>query len=176
MSETGRPESLRARAHHLLTREEGGGAGGHALRIGLVLLIVVSVTTAVLKSVPVIGRAHGTLLDIVLLVTSFGFAIEYLLRIWVAPDNPGAAGAARERLHYVFSLPGLVDLVAAIPFALTPHLGLQLDWLDIVPIFKLLRHTAAFQFMVEAVYSERRVLLSAAVLMLGLLGFQSCRV
>src|SRR5258706_4758530 len=176
MSETGRPESLRARAHHLLTREEGGGAGGHALRIGLVLLIVVSVTTAVLKSVPVIGRAHGTLLDIVLLVTSFGFAIEYLLRIWVAPDNPGAAGAAgaaRERLHYVFSLPGLVDLVAAIPFALTPHLGLQLDWLDIVPIFKLLRHTAAFQFMVEAVYSERRVLWSAAVLMLVLLVFQS---
>jgi voltage-gated potassium channel len=167
------PESLRAKAHHLLTREEGGGSGGHALRIGLVLLIVVSVTTAVLKSVPGIGRAYGALLDIVLLITSFGFAIEYLLRIWVAPDNPGAAGAARERLHYVFSLPGLVDLVAAIPFALTPHLGLQLDWLDIVPIFKLLRHTAAFQFMVEAVYSERRVLWSAAVLMLVLLVFQS---
>jgi len=44
---------------------------------------------------------------------------------------------------------------------------------DIVPIFKLLRHTAAFQFMVEAVYSERRVLASAAVLMLALLVFQS---
>ena len=73
----------------------------------------------------------------------------------------------------MFSLPGLVDLVAAIPFALAPHVGLNLDWLDIVPIFKLLRHTAAFQFMVEAVYSERRVLWSAAVLMLALLVFQS---
>ena len=172
MSETGRGETLRARAHHLLTREEGG-AGGHVLRTGLVFLIVVSVTTAVLKSVPAIGRAHGQLLDVVLLLTTVGFAIEYLLRIWIAPDNAGASGAARERLRYVLSLPGIVDLVAAIPFALTPHLGLNLDWLDIVPIFKLLRHTAAFQFMVEAVYSERRVLWSAAVLMLVLLVFQS---
>ena len=75
MSESGRKESLRARAHHLLTREEGG-SGGHALRTGLVLLIVVSVTTAVLKSVPAIGRAHGGLLDAVLLLSTFGFAVE----------------------------------------------------------------------------------------------------
>ena len=172
MNEAGRHESLRARVHHLLTREEGG-SGGHALRTGLVVLIVISVTTAVLKSVPQIGRTHADLLDIVLLLTTLGFAIEYLLRIWVAAENPGTTGAMRERLRYVFSLPGLVDLVAAIPFALTPHVGLNLDWLDIVPIFKLLRHTAAFQFMVEAVYSERRVLWSAAVLMLVLLVFQS---
>ena len=172
MSEPLRHESLRAWAHHLLTREEGG-SGGYAVRTGLVLLIVVSVTTAVLKSVPQIGREHGDLLDLVLLFTTLGFAVEYLLRIWIAPDNAGAEGAARERLRYLFSLPGLVDLVAAIPFALAPHIGLNLDWLDIVPIFKLLRHTAAFQFMVEAVYSERRVLWSAAVLMLTLLVFQS---
>ena len=172
MSDSGRPETLRAKAHHLLTREEGG-AGAHAFRFGLVLLIVASVATAVLKSVPNIGREHGELLDLILILTTIGFAVEYALRIWVAADNPGAAGAAHERLRYMFSLPGLVDLVAAIPFALTPHVGLNLDWLDIVPIFKLLRHTAAFQFMVEAVYSERRVLWSAAVLMLVLLVFQS---
>jgi voltage-gated potassium channel len=172
MSEAGGPDSLRARTHDLLTREESG-RGGQAIRAGLVLLIVVSVATAVFKSVPQIGRAHGNLLDLVLLATTFGFAVEYGLRVWIAPENPGAAGAARERLRYVLSLPGLVDLVAGIPFALAPHVGLNLDWLDIVPIFKLLRHTAAFQFMVEAVYSERRVLASAAVLMLALLVFQS---
>jgi voltage-gated potassium channel len=172
MSEPVRDETLRARAHHFLTREEGG-TGGLAVRTGLVLLIVVSVTSAVLKSVPQIEQAHSGLFDVVLLLATFGFAVEYLVRIWIAPENPGAAGAVRERLRYVFSLPGLVDLVAAIPFALAPHLGLNLDWLDIVPIFKLLRHTAAFEFMVEAVYSERRVLWSAAVLMLVLLVFQS---
>ena len=172
MSEAGHEESMRARAHHLLTREEGG-SGGLAMRAGLVLLIVVSVTTAVLKSVPQIGSKHGSLLDAVLVVMSVAFAIEYLLRVWIAPANPGTANALRERLNYVLSLPGLVDLIAAIPFSLASHVGVNLDWLEIVPIFKLLRHTAAFQFMVEAVYSERRVLWSAAVLMLVLLVFQS---
>ena len=165
-------ESRRARAHRLLTREEGG-AGGAALRAGLVLLIVVSVSAAVLKSVPAIAREHSGTLDLILLLTTVGFAIEYALRIWVAPESPAGDGGARARLRYLVSLPGLIDLIAAIPFALAPRLGLHLDWLDIVPIFKLLRHTAAFQFLVEAVYSERRVLGSAAVLMLALLVFQS---
>jgi voltage-gated potassium channel len=170
------PESLRAKAHHFLTREEGGRSG-QAVRTGLVLLIVLSVGTAILKSVPQFNREHTQLLDVILLLTTLGFAVEYVLRIWIAAENAGAqadrGGALHERMRYVFSLPGLVDLVAAIPFALAPHMGLNLDWLDIVPIFKLLRHTAAFQFMVEAVYSERRVLWSAAVLMLALLVFQS---
>ena len=172
MSAAAASATLRARAHPLLTREEGGW-GGQAIRAGLVLLIVISVAAAVLKSVPQIGRAHGSLLNLILLLTTLGYAIEYFLRLWIAPENPGATGAARERLRYVLSLPGLVDLVAAMPFVLAPQVGLNLDWLEIVPIFKLLRHTAAFQFMVEAVYSERRVLWGAAVLMLVLLVFQS---
>lgn len=173
MSEARLGESLRARTHHFFTREEGGGAIGDTVRVGLVVLIVLSVSTAVVKSVPHIGQAHGQLLDVILLVTTLSFAIEYALRIWIAPENTGAESAAGERLRYVLSLPGMVDLVAAIPFALAPRIGLNLDWLDIVPIFKLLRHTAAFQFLAEAVYSERRVLWSAAVLMLALLVFQS---
>lgn len=164
--------SMRQQVHALLTREEGG-ITGRALRATLVVLIIVSVGTAMLKSVPEIGRAHGLTLDAILLLTTLGFAVEYLLRVWVAPEDASEHGAARARLRYMGSLPGLVDLVAGIPFALAPHLGLSLDWLDIVPIFKLLRHTAAFQFLVEAVYSERRVLGSAAVLMVALLVFFS---
>jgi voltage-gated potassium channel len=163
---------MRARVHGLLAREEGGRFG-YALRTGLVLLIGVSVVTAVLKSVPEISHPHGALLDLLLVLTTLGFSVEYMARIWIAADDPGATSAAQERLRYVTSLPGVIDLVAAFPFALAPHIGLNLDWLDIVPIFKLLRHTAAFQFLVEAVYSERRVLGSAAVLMLALLVFQS---
>ena len=175
MTEATLPETWRAKAHHLLTHEESG-AGGATLRIGLVVLIVVSVAAAVLKSVPEIGRAHAGVLELILVLTTVGFTAEYLARVWVAPEDPGAAGAVRARLRYMFSLPGLIDLLAAIPFALAPRIGLDLDWLDIVPIFKLLRHTEAFRFMVEAVYSERRVLGSAAVLMLALLVFQSSAV
>lgn len=165
----------RRRVHELFAHETASRAG-RAVRVALILLIALSVTTAMLESMPSIGRAHGVLLDAVQLFTTLGFAIEYGLRIWVAAEDPGAATAAQARRRYLFSLPGLIDLLAAIPFTLATRIGLQLDWLDIMPIFKLLRHTAAFQFLVEAVYSERRVLGSAALLMVALLVFQSALV
>ena len=170
MSEVGTAELLRAKAHHFLTSTERG-LSGWAIRAGLVLLIVISVTAAGLKSMPQIEDKYGNLLDFALLITAFWFAMEYVLRIWIAPDHPGPDGAASKRLRYIISLPGLVDLMPAL--WLGPHFGLNLDWLAVVPIFKLLRYTAAFQIMVEAFYSERRVLSSAAVLMLVLLVFQS---
>ena len=170
MSDSSTTELLRTRAHHLLTSEESG-PGGLAIRSALVLLIVIGVTAAGLESMPEIAREYGSQLALVLRFTAFCFAVEYTLRIWIAPDNPGAGGAARKRLRYVCSLPGLVDLLPAL--ALGPHLGPDLEWLNVVPIFKLLRYTAAFHLMVEALYAERRVLSSAAVLMLVLLVFQS---
>jgi voltage-gated potassium channel len=172
MSEATQGSGRRSRVHELLAHEAASTAG-RVVRLMLILLIALSVSTAILESVPQIGRAHGAMLDAIQLFTTLGFAVEYALRIWVAAEEPGTSSAAQARLRYVFSLPGLIDFIAAIPFTLASHIGLQLDWLDIVPIFKLLRHTAAFQFMVEAVYSERRVLWSAAVLMLALLVFQS---
>ena len=51
-------ERWRAKAHHLLTREESA-SGGVTLRTGLVLLIAVSVGAAILKSVPEIGHPHA---------------------------------------------------------------------------------------------------------------------
>jgi voltage-gated potassium channel len=169
------PVTRRRRVHELLAHETASDTG-RAVRDVLVLLIILSVVSAILESMPEIGREHGPLLDAIQLFTTVGFAIEYGLRIWVAAEDPGAASAAQARRRYIFSLPGIIDLVAAIPFTLATRIGLQLDWLDISPIFKLLRHTAAFQFLIEAVYSERRVLGSAALLMVALLVFQSALV
>jgi voltage-gated potassium channel len=172
MTEEHRPASLREQAHRMLTLDDPG-APGRVLRAGLIVLIVVSVGTALAKSLREMAAAHAFALDALLLLTTLGFALEYAMRLWVAPEEPGSGGAARARLRYVCSVPGLIDLVAAIPFAFSSRMGLAIDWLDIVPIFKLLRYSAAFQFLVEAVYSERRVLCSAALLMLALLIFQS---
>jgi voltage-gated potassium channel len=172
MADAAGRDALRARVLYLLTHEEAGFAG-KLLRVTLVTMIVVSVATSMLRTLPGIEPPHTAAINATLLLITAGFALEYLLRIWVAPGDSHGAAAARSRLRYVFSLPGLVDFLAAIPFTLAPQFGLNIDWLDTVPIFKLLRYSSAFQFLVEAIYSERRVLVSAAILMLALLVFQS---
>ncbi len=172
MTEPSGRDQLRARVYDLLTSEDAG-FGQQAVRTVLVLAVLVSVTAAMMKSVPEVGRLHAAALEAILLAMTAGFALEFLLRVWVAPGESGSAGSATARLRYLFSLPGLVDLVSAIPFVLAPRFGLNIDWLDIVPIFKLLRYSTAFRFLVEAIYSERHVLVSAAILTLALLVFQS---
>ncbi|OFZ94947.1 MAG: hypothetical protein A2Z64_15215 [Betaproteobacteria bacterium RIFCSPLOWO2_02_67_12] len=62
-------ETWRAKAHHLLTRDESA-SGGASLRAGLVLLILSSVLAAILKSVPAIGHLHAGVLELVLLLTT----------------------------------------------------------------------------------------------------------
>ena len=172
MQQAAASQSWRARVHHVLTREESA-SGGMIVRYALILIVVASVSEAILKSVPSIGFAHGVLLDGMLLLTAILFAVEYMVRVWISAEDIPGEPALRARLRYATSVPGIIDIVSAIPFALSPHIGINIDWLDIVPIFKLLRYTAAFQFLVEAVYSERRVLASAAVLLLALLVFMS---
>lgn len=172
MSAARSPGAARARWQRLLAREDAGVAG-RLLRGGILLVVLVSVAAAMIRSVPEYGVPHALALDVIQLVCTLGFASEYALRIWVAPEEAGAGSARAARLDYIRSVPGLIDLVAAIPFTLAPYAGLSLDWLDIVPVFKLLRHTTAFHLVVEAVYSERRVLGSAAVLMFALLVFWS---
>lgn len=166
------PGGARARWYRLLAHEDSGPAGG-ALRGAILLAVVASVAAAMLRSVSGWGEAHALALDAIQLACTLGFALEYALRIWVAPQAPGAGGARAARLAYLRSPAGVIDLVAAVPFTLARYAGFDLDWLDIAPVFKLLRHTAAFHLLVEAVHSERRVLGSAAVLAFALLVFCS---
>jgi voltage-gated potassium channel len=169
------PGASRARWYRLLAQDDAGLAG-RLLRGAILLVVLVSVAAAMIRSVPEYGVPHALALDVIQLVCTAGFALEYALRIWVAPEELGArtGGEARAaRLAYMRSAPGVIDLVAAMPFTLAHYAGLNLDWLDIVPVFKLLRHTAAFHLVVEAITSERRVLGSAAVLMFALLVFCS---
>lgn len=172
MTDVAEDESLRIRFYYLLTREERG-VGSDLLRAGLIALVVVNVATVILRSVASFAARHALALSMLVIIVSAGFALEYAMRIWIAPGTLGEVGAARARLRYLFSLPGGIDLLAAIPFALAPRVGLGIEWLAILPIFKLLRFSSAFQFLLEAIYAERRVLLSAAVLLLTLLVFQS---
>ncbi|MEW5865023.1 MAG: cyclic nucleotide-gated ion channel [Pseudomonadota bacterium] len=166
------PSAARARWYRLLAHD-GADLTGRVLRGAILLVVVVSVAAAMIRSMPEYGVPHALALNVIQLVCTVAFAAEYALRIWVAPEEIGARDVRAARLAYIRSVPGLIDLVAAFPFTLAPYAGLSLDWLDIVPVFKLLRHTTAFHLVVEAVYSERRVLGSAAVLMFALLVFWS---
>ena len=102
--------------------------------IGLMLLIVTSVTVIVLDSIPDLHAKYGTLYIQTEWAFTVFFTIEYMVRVWCSPN----------RRAYVYSVYGLVDLFAILPTYIAlfipqaaPLLIVRL--LRILRIFRVLR-------------------------------------
>lgn len=74
------------------------------------------------------------------------------------------------RLKYALSGPGIVDLLAVLPFwfafVLPPDLRV-LQVLRIIRFFKIARYSSAMRSLLDVLYSERRALIGCLVIMFG---------
>lgn len=84
---------------------DGRGRYGHAFNFGLVVLILISVSIIPLEFLPQFSRFEQFVLIVESVVVAL-FTAEYALRIYAAPN----------RLRYIFSFFGIVDLLSIMPF------------------------------------------------------------
>ena len=108
--------------------------------IGLILVITISVGVVMLDSIDHLHLNHGDLFLSMEWGFTLLFTVEYLIRIWCAPN----------RKAYIFSLYGIIDLLALLPTYLslllpqtTPLLIIRL--LRILRIFRVLRMLTMLQ-------------------------------
>ncbi len=169
-----RPRSLRFRAYELL---EGGARTNLASRIidlSLTVLIIVNVTAVALASVDSLYRRHETLFDNLELFSVTVFTIEYVMRLWAAPEHLALSrrGAGAARLRFALTPMMLIDLLAILP-ALTFYLvGGDLRIVRVfrvLRLLKLVRYSPAIATLWSVLHSERRALFAALVIMLCLL-------
>lgn len=112
---------------------------GRAFDLVIQGLIVLSLATFSLETVPGITPETREVLRVTEIVVVLVFTLEYLLRILVADDRRG----------FIFSFYGLVDLAAILPFYLTTGLDLRsvraIRLLRLFRILKLGRYSPALQ-------------------------------
>jgi voltage-gated potassium channel len=162
----------RHRAYEIL---EHGPVGDRAMRATsrlIILLILVNILAVVLESVPSYEAAYGGLFEAIELVSLVVFTLEYLLRIWAAPEHAAYRDLKplRARLRYAMSTDGLIDLVSVLPFwiAFVAPSELRIILLfRIVRFLKLARYSPALRSLLEALYAERRALFGCAVILAG---------
>jgi voltage-gated potassium channel len=112
-------------------------------------LIVLSLITFSLETLPGLSEMERQVLSVVETTTVIIFTGEYLLRLWVA----------KRRLGFVFSMYGLVDFLAILPFYLA--LGMDLRSLRVVRmlrlfrILKMVRYSRALRRLVSAMAIAR---------------------
>jgi voltage-gated potassium channel len=162
----------RHRAYQIL---EHGPVGDRATRItsGLIIvLVVVNVLAVVLESVPRYVAALGRLFEAIELVSLVVFTLEYLVRIWAAPEHAAYRDLKprQARLRCATSIDGVIDLVSVLPFWLAFVVPSELRIIllfRIVRFLKLARYSPALRSLLEVLYAERRALFGCAVILAG---------
>lgn len=163
---------LRRRIYEVLERDSAHDHLAERVNFALIALIVINVTVSILETVPSLDLHNRPEFHLFELFSLVVFAAEYALRLWVAPENPRFRGLSPRtaRRRYFLTPTALVDLVAWLPFALSPLFGFELRTLAILRLLrfvKLVRYSPGMQSLLEVLHSERQSLLACFWLVLG---------
>jgi voltage-gated potassium channel len=166
------PRGWRYRCYEVL--EPGGFSDwvSQVIDAVIILLVVISLITVALESVPALSAHHGGAFLAVELLVLVVFSVEYALRLWTAVEHPlyRHLPPAQARLRYATSSPGLIDLIAVLPFWfawLVPPALQVLLVLRVVRFLKLGRYSPAMRSLLDALYAERRALLGCFMILIG---------
>ena len=129
----------------------------------VVFVILVNLAAVVLESVPSLERRYHTLFLAIEVVSLAVFAVEYALRIYVAPEHEPYKHLTpmHARWRYMSSAAGLVDLFALIPFAFAFVLPEEAKIVLVLRMFrflKLARYSRSVRSLLDTLNAERRAL------------------
>ena len=152
--------AVRRQAYEQLEPRARGEAGLSLTNKFLVVCIIVASALAILDTEPMVSSGREQAFRIAELAFGGIFSVEYLLRLWIAPENPQWAQYRFPRLRYAFSVQAIIDFLAIVPtfFAFGGGGSVLLRFfrvLRIMRLAKLGRMSTAWHDLATAL-SERR--------------------
>lgn len=155
-----------------------GGRGAGLFEYFMIGLILTNVAAVTLETVPSIWQRYHTPLYWFDVFSVFVFTVEYILRVWASAERDGAVGksAMERRLRYMCSPLAVIDLLAILPFYIGAFSTVDLRGLRIfrlLRMLKLVRYSPALASLSRVLYLERRALIAALIVMIGLLFFSA---
>jgi voltage-gated potassium channel len=137
------------------------------LNKALFVLISGAVLAAILETEPLVADGHDRLFDGLEWVLGVLFSVEYLARLWVAPENPKYnryRWAWQARVRYMVSPAAIIDLFAILVSVFTingvkPFVLRIFRLMRILRLIKLGRMSMAMGYLIEAITARRVELL-----------------
>ena len=112
-----------------------------AVNVFLTVIIFLNTIAIILHTVPAIRKNYDQFFLDFEVFSVVIFAIEYLLRLWSCVEHDDHKHPISGRLRFIFSVWGLIDLLAILPF----FLSFFLTDLSFVRILRLLRMLRLFR-------------------------------
>lgn len=127
----------------------------------LIFLILASVAMIILDSEPVIREKIHHFYIVTEIVSLVIFSIEYICRVWTAPDSKDNKEAkykdSKARWKYITSFTAIIDLLAILPLLLSFFVMIDLRFLRVISLLrflKLTRYNEAMDTLVTVVKQE----------------------
>lgn len=114
--------------------EENDTTAGKAFDLFIQFLIVVSLVSFSIETLPNLGKNTKWILNTTEVIIVAIFTLEYLLRLFVAD----------KKLKFVFSFYALIDLIAILPFYVAR--GIDLRSIRVFRLFRLIRAFKIFRY------------------------------
>jgi voltage-gated potassium channel len=155
--------TLRTWAYKLLEPGASGNRAAKAIEILLVSLIFLNIVAIILESVKEVNDLYSPFFHRLEYFSVVVFSIEYILRLWTAPENPKYQ-LAFGRLRYGMSSMAVIDLLSILPYYLTlllDFMPLDLRFIRIIRTFRLIRVLKIARYLkalnlIQAVLRERK--------------------
>jgi voltage-gated potassium channel len=165
--------SARQRAFDILEHGRRRDLASRILDWILVVLILANVTGTLAQTLPEIEQAYGDELQLLDRVCVLVFAIEYVARLWVAPEHPllHSLSPTRARLRFAATPMMVIDALAFVPFLLEllfPGVA-AIRLTRLIRFLKLARYSPALATIGRVVALERRALLACVVILGGVM-------
>jgi voltage-gated potassium channel len=161
----------RHRVYALLEGGQTGGWLGHVIEAILITLIIANVLAYTVQSVPEIDAKYAFYFGVLEWVSVAIFTVEYLARLWTAPEDPTAQrGRWRSRIGYTLRPMMLIDFISFAPAYVAlfiPFIDLRiLRLIRLLRLLKIARYSPALSTLMQVLAEERRALYGTVLLLL----------
>ena len=142
LSDGQKHRSIRRLVYDLLFNKDNPDGYSSVFEKTIIIIILVNVAALLAETIPIIYDSRERQFHIFDVVSVAIFTVEYLLRLYVAPEDPDFNQGKLSRLRFIRSPYAIIDLVAILPFYLAAFFNLDLRALRVLRLlrlFKLLR-------------------------------------
>ncbi len=166
-------KSLRQHVHETLEAGRVETPIGRIVDLSLIVLITLNVIAVILESVPSIHAEFEQSFLIFEICSVCIFSIEYVLRVWSAPEQLALQHRTpfSGRLRYMLTPMAVLDLIVILPFFLGFFLQMDLRVLRVLRllrVFRLSRYSTSMTVLIQ-VLKEEAASISAALFVLMML-------
>jgi voltage-gated potassium channel len=157
-------QRIRRRTASILDVSEPDDRISRSFDYFIIALILLNFLAVILESVRSVRMVWGTEFRVFEIFSVVVFTVEYVLRVWSIVDNRWRSEYRHGlwgRLRFMASPMAIIDLLAVAPFWLSMFLPVDLRFLRVVRllrVLKLTRYSAAMNLLFEVVREKLRIL------------------